>query len=141
MKDSNYYNSLDKRTKEYKDWKKRKDDEINSIKGVGDVIEDITKATGIKKVVKFIAGDDCGCDERKEKLNNLPLRKKPRCATEEEYYYLKSIQNATAMSNEQANKFFNTYNSIFNTKKKTTRCSSCIRSMIKHVKLYLNTYE
>ena len=38
-------------------------------KGLGDSIEKITKATGIKKVVDKIAkatGKDCGCDERKK---------------------------------------------------------------------------
>ena len=40
-------------------------------KGLGDTIEKITESTGIKRIVKTIAGDDCGCDERKEKLNNL----------------------------------------------------------------------
>mgnify|MGYP003109834655 FL=1 len=43
-------------------------------KGLGDTIEKITKATGIKKVVDTVSkvtGKDCGCDERKEKLNRL----------------------------------------------------------------------
>ena len=43
-------------------------------KGLGDTIEKITKATGIKKVVdkvNKITGKDCGCDERKETLNRL----------------------------------------------------------------------
>ena len=40
-------------------------------KGLGDTIEKVTEATGIKKVVKWLAGEDCGCDARKEKLNKL----------------------------------------------------------------------
>ena len=43
-------------------------------KGLGDDIEKITKATGIKKVVDTFAeltGIDCGCDARKAKLNKL----------------------------------------------------------------------
>ena len=40
-------------------------------KGLGDSIEKITKATGIDKVAKFILGEDCGCEARKEKLNNI----------------------------------------------------------------------
>ena len=36
-------------------------------KGLGDTIAKITEATGIDKLVKFVAGEDCGCDERKEK--------------------------------------------------------------------------
>lgn len=41
--------------------------------GLGDTIEKITKATGIKKIVDTIAeaiGEDCGCSERKDALNN-----------------------------------------------------------------------
>jgi len=55
--------------------------------GLGDVVEKITKATGIKKVVKFLSdGEDCGCDERKEKMNLLfPTRRTIECMTEEMY--------------------------------------------------------
>ena len=71
-KDLEYYENLDKRTKEYKEWKanKEKEDEASS-KGLGDSVEKVLKATGVSDVVKFIAGEDCGCDERKEKLNDL----------------------------------------------------------------------
>ena len=41
--------------------------------GFGDTVQAITKATGIEKVVKAVAGEDCGCNERKEKLNNPNL--------------------------------------------------------------------
>ena len=58
----------DKRTKEYKQWKKNHEAASN---GLGDTVEKLTKATGIKKAVKFVAGEDCGCDQRKEKLNKL----------------------------------------------------------------------
>ena len=42
-------------------------------RGLGDTIENFTKATGIKKAVDAISnatGKDCGCEERKRKLNN-----------------------------------------------------------------------
>jgi hypothetical protein len=45
---------------------------IMESKGLGDTIEKITKATGIKTVVDKISditGKDCGCDDRKEMLN------------------------------------------------------------------------
>ena len=35
-------------------------------KGLGDTIASITKATGLDKLV----GEDCGCPERQEMLNN-----------------------------------------------------------------------
>lgn len=45
---------------------------IQKVKGLGDTIEMITKATGIKKVVDTVSnaiGKDCGCKTRKEALN------------------------------------------------------------------------
>lgn len=45
-------------------------------KGLGDTIEKITAATGIKKVVEKVAeatGKECGCNKRKEILNNPDL--------------------------------------------------------------------
>jgi hypothetical protein len=46
--------------------------------GLGDTIENVLQATGIDKVAKFILGEDCKCDERKAKLNELwSYRKKP----------------------------------------------------------------
>jgi hypothetical protein len=38
-------------------------------RGVGDTIEKITKATGIKKLADKVSGG-CGCNKRKEFLNN-----------------------------------------------------------------------
>ncbi len=58
--------------------------------GLGDVVEKFTTKTGIKKAVKFIAGEDCGCDGRKKSLNlNFELQigryKVQRCMTEKQY--------------------------------------------------------
>ncbi len=51
-----------------------------SHKGLGDTIEAITTATGIKKVVDVVSkatGKDCGCSARKKKLNKLVPYKQP----------------------------------------------------------------
>jgi len=43
---------------------------------LGDRIESVTKATGIKAAVDYVAkktGKDCGCSKRKEALNNPNL--------------------------------------------------------------------
>jgi|TARA_R100000482_G_C5114345_1_gene142267 hypothetical protein len=49
-------------------------------KGLGDVVENITEATGIKKVVEKVSevtGKDCGCGKRKDTLNRVfPFDKK-----------------------------------------------------------------
>lgn len=80
----------DKRTKEYKEWKAKHEVNQNK-KGVGDVIETITEATGIKAVVKAIAGDNCGCEERKESINKLFGKRKVLCLEPNEYDYLKNV--------------------------------------------------
>lgn len=44
--------------------------------GLGDTIEKITNKTGVKSVVKAVSnavGKDCGCEERKKKLNDPNL--------------------------------------------------------------------
>ena len=61
----------DKRTKRYKEWVARYE---SSSSGVGDTVEKITKATGIKKIVETVnkaTGKDCGCAKRKDTLNRL----------------------------------------------------------------------
>ena len=50
---------------------KKKRKQVRKSKGLGDSIEKITKATGIKKAVSFIFGEDCGCEERRDSLNRL----------------------------------------------------------------------
>ena len=52
-------------------------------KGLGDTVESIIKLTGLDI---FVKGKDCGCEKRKELLNELfPYRFKARCLTEDEY--------------------------------------------------------
>jgi hypothetical protein len=78
----------DKRTKEHKEWKALQPEQLKETVGLGDVVEKITKATGIKKVVDAVAkklDKDCGCDEKKEKWNKIPLfikTKARRCFTD-----------------------------------------------------------
>ena len=42
---------------------------------VGTVLEKIFKATGIQWVVKKIWGEGCGCEQRRDKLDNYFDRK------------------------------------------------------------------
>ena len=51
--------------------------EFKRSRGLGDTIEKITKATGIKKLVDTVSGKkDCGCNKRKEALNKkFPYKK------------------------------------------------------------------
>ena len=113
----------DKRSKAYKEWKKN---HTESSKGLGDTVEKFTEATGIKKLVKFVAGDDCGCDERKEKLNYLFPNYRPNCLTEDEYNYLEErVGKLNTVTIEEQKALLNIYNRVFNDRRELTGCNSC----------------
>lgn len=57
---------------------------MENYKGLGDTIESVFKATKIDKIAKFILGDDCKCDERKELINKLFPYKTNDILTDEE---------------------------------------------------------
>lgn len=112
----------DKRSKEYKEWKKN---HANASEGLGDTVEKITKATGIKKAVKFLAGEDCGCNERKEKLNEIFRYRKPECLSESEFDLIKMAVDAkkNKFTPDEQDLFKNIYERIFKVKVECTPCS------------------
>jgi len=113
----------DKRSKAYKEWKKNHEAKSE---GVGDTISKLTKATGIEKAVKFLAGEDCGCDSRKKVLNHIFPYQKPLCFTEEEYNYLTGrIGKMNKVTIEEQKQILSIYNRVFKDKKELTSCSSC----------------
>lgn len=131
----------DKRTKAYKEWKAKYD---SAPKGLGDTVEKITTATGIKKAVKFLAGEDCGCDQRKEVLNEKFKYKKPECFTEEEYNFVSDIieRGVNTLSIEQNKTMVRIYNRVFNDNRKPSGCSSCfLNSVFKPLKTLYATYK
>ena len=112
-------------------------------KGLGDTIEKITEATGIKAAVKFIAGEDCGCDERKDKLNELFRYKTPKCLTENEYEQLDIVlnrQRKTEISPVEQYAMIKVYNRIFDAKETFTTCGSCLRDLEKELKKVYDLY-
>jgi hypothetical protein len=106
-------------------------------KGLGDVVESITQATGIDKVAKAILGDDCGCEERKEKLNQLfPFGKRVRqCLTDEQRQYLTTFfkTQPTQIYPIQQRELSNIYKDVYGFTVDTT-CSSCWRDVLKELK-------
>jgi len=112
----------DKRTKAYKQWKKN-----HEADGLGTKVEKVFKKVGIDKAAKFVLGDDCGCDERKETLNKMFPSKKIECLTEDEYNYLDtffSVKRSTVTPVQQ-NELILIYNRVFNGNAVATSCGSC----------------
>ena len=93
--------------------------------GLGDTIAKVTKATGIDKLVKFIAGEDCGCEERKEKLNKLFRYKQPLCLTENEFNYLTEFQkiNNTTLTKQEGDEIATIWNRVFQSRKFYRPCT------------------
>jgi hypothetical protein len=111
-------------------------------KGLGDTVEAITTATGIKSLVKFVAGSDCGCDERKEALNKRFPYKKANCLTEQNYNYLDSFLklNKTKPNPIEQTELLAIYNATFDAKVGQTNCDSCWIDIINELKLVYETY-
>ena len=105
-------------------------------KGLGDTIAKVTKATGLDKAAKFIAGEDCGCDERKEVLNELFKYEKPDCLEEEEFNFIRDWKalNKSNVTYDEKKKFFEISNRIFSRKQNpNSSCGACIRKIIDDV--------
>lgn len=115
----------DKRTKEYKEWKAK---HAAASEGLGDTVEKITKATGIKKAVDTVfdaLGKDCGCDERKLKLNQMFRYKKPECFSKSEFQLIRAKVNSkqNKFTPVEQDMFTDIYQRIFKTKVECTPCS------------------
>ena len=138
QKDEAYYNALDKRTKEYKDWKSKQ-----PLKGVGDVVEKVLEKTGVSRIAKFILGDDCGCDQRRDTLNKLFPFKNPKCLNEDEYDFLHLWFQKTRhqITHDEQKKILNIYNRVFSTKYKTSNCGGCVKWKLQELNLLYLEYN
>ena len=134
-KNEAYYNSLDKRTKEYKEWKAKQPH-----KGIGDVVETVLEKTGVAKVAKFILGEDCKCNERRDALNKIWPFKNIQCLEEDEYQFLHEwfAVKRFKITHAEHDKIVSIYNRTFNTKSNVSNCVSCINEKLQELKkLYL----
>lgn len=116
-------------------------------KGLGDTIEQFTEVTGIKAGVDKLAqaiGWDCGCDARKEKLNQMFPYKKINCLTEEDYDYLVGwfSQDRYQVSILEQRRLTEVYYNIFGEQLEQTSCDSCWRDYISRIRrVYLEYKE
>jgi hypothetical protein len=116
-------------------------------KGLGDSIEKLTEATGIKKVVEMFTeatGVDCKCDERKVKLNNLfPYNRNINCLNESDYNkltkYLSAEQSTlTAIEQQEVSDI---YFNVFNYRLQISSCASCWKGKLDELRRVYNEYK
>jgi len=117
--------------------KAKKSTESTKARGLGDTVEKVLEKTGIAKVAKWILGEDCGCEERKEKLNKLFPYKKPECLTEDEFKYLDKYftESKSTVHPKTQEKLLKIGNRIFHQKMSMTSCTSCFKKNL-HDQLY-----
>ena len=143
IKDDEYYNSLDKRTTEFQHWKKSQTIEPHKeSEGLGDTLEKVFKATKIDRLVKFIAGEDCNCDERKRKLNEMfQYRAKPLCLEEDEYIFLLEFfkSNPTQIKPSEQKVMQKIYERVFSLRMQEF-CDGCIKTMVSKMKQVYEAY-
>lgn len=141
-----YYEGLDKRTKEYKDYKQWRDSDAS--KGLGDDISKVLNSKPIKPITEAIKSliwskdEDCGCDKRKEVLNKLFPRRSPECLKESEYHFLTTLykSNMTKLSKVDNLNLYKIYNRVFKANKTATSCGSCVKSVIKELEPVYKAY-
>jgi hypothetical protein len=110
--------------------------------GLGDTVENVLKLTGISKLVNFVAGEDCGCEARKEKLNALFPYRTPKCLTEDEYTYLNESQvlSKQTLKPSEQDAILKIYNRIFGISREPTSCATCWLEIINKMQKVFNEY-
>jgi len=116
-------------------------------KGLGDTIEQITEATGIKAVVEVFSkatGLDCGCDKRKETLNNLfSYNRNINCLTESDYNLLGEFVSPkkTSLTPDEQKIVSDIYFNVFNFRLQLSSCGSCWKGKIDELRKVYNEYK
>ena len=117
------------------------------VKGLGDTIEAITEATGIKAAVEIFSkatGLDCGCDKRKETLNKLfPYNRNINCLTESDYNLLGEFlsPNKNSLTPDEQKIVSDIYFNVFNYRLQISSCSSCWKGKIDELRKVYNEYK
>ena len=114
-------------------------------KGLGDTIESITEATGIKAAVEMFSkatGIDCGCEERKTKLNELfSYSRKVNCLTETDYNLLTDLITKNQLTPEDQKILTDIYYNVFNYRLQLSACGSCWAGKVQELKKVYNEYK
>ena len=139
---------LDKRTKAYKDCVKNIDVEVDLVEPneLGDTVERVLEATGIAKIVKAVVGEDCGCQQRKEWLNNQSLMKnlvQYDCMTDDEAIFINGINLSGSLTPKDLNFLFDIYSKVFNVNI-SNQCVSCGgtgKKLVRFIKQLRNTLK
>ena len=111
--------------------------------GLGDTVEKVLEVTGVAKVAKWLLGEDCGCDERKAKLNELFPYRKALCLEENEFSYLNEWfnKNTDRVTPIEQVELFKIHSRVFQVRNELTSCPSCVLERINDLRKVYNQYK
>ncbi len=140
-KGKEYYRSLDKRTKEYRDYR---DFVSKQSDGLGDSVKKALKKVGITEdSLSKLGFKDCGCDERRGAMNKAFRYKRAKCLTEKEFIYLSEWfeKKKSRVTVEEQSKMVGIHNRVFDSNKEVSSCTSCVRELIVKLEKLVNIHK
>lgn len=113
--------------------------------GLGDTVEKIAKVTGVKAIVEAVT-DDCGCEDRKKKLNAMFPYETVRMSSEDKLLwetYVKPAWDRGRMKAGEQHSMIKIYENVFpEVKRKLVNCGGCITTALKKLQaVYDNSCE
>ena len=110
--------------------------------GLGDTVEKVLEVTGVAKLAKWVMGEDCGCEGRKELLNKFFPYRKPECLLEHEHEYLDNWfkEKRYSMKPTEQKELLAIYNRVFKVNMQPTSCGSCLRDVMNKLETLYNSY-
>ena len=110
--------------------------------GLGDTVEKVLEVTGVSKLAKWVMGEDCGCEGRKELLNKFFPYRKPECLLKHEHEYLDGWfkEKRYSMKPTEQKELLAIYNRVFKVNMQPTSCGSCLRDVMNKLETLYNSY-
>tara|TARA_R110002110_G_scaffold42778_3_gene133921 strand:- start:637 stop:1005 length:369 start_codon:yes stop_codon:yes gene_type:complete len=106
-------------------------------KGLGDIVEKVATVTGVKSAVDTLIGEECGCTERRDKLNELfPMYKNIEMSNDQRQVW-EDLQPAIAtgrLRGKDSQNFKTLYDDIFEKRHKWCGCGGETPRRVKHIK-------
>ena len=111
--------------------------------GLGDTVEKVLEVTGVAKLAKWVMGEDCGCEGRKELLNKFFPYRKPECLLEHEHEFLDNWfkEKRYSMRPTEQKEILAIYNRVFKVNMQPTSCGSCLRDVMNKLETLYNSYK
>lgn len=115
------------------------------MKGLGDLVESVSRVSGVKSLVEAIYGDDCGCDERRKALNARFSFNKALMSEEDKTLWTDNLagwKEKRDVTQSEQRLALDIWNRSSRPRRKFSRCSPCVRNLFEDLTfLFKNSCE